>query len=268
MTATSNAALKPIGFLVGLFDWVGYTTLQLWRSLGYILTGRVDMPATYKLIAKIGFDGMPVSMLITFIAGSVLALQTADKFARTGAEGYVGGLVAIAVCREMGPIFTCLTVGAQSGTALAAELAHWKITSQTDALKVLRVDPIRLLMVPRVLACLVALPLLTMLCNVSALTGGMVVARFTAHLHPSKYLESVWLMLRPFDIIAGGMKAVVFALLMAGISCGLGLRAKGGAASVGRAATMAAVWTAIMIMLADFLLTWFFFIQSGVPVNR
>jgi phospholipid/cholesterol/gamma-HCH transport system permease protein len=268
MAASSKTADKPTGFLVGLFDWIGYMAMQLWASMGYILTGRVDLPTTYKLIAKIGFDGMPVSVLIAFIAGAVLALQTADKFARTGAEGYVGGLVAIAVCREMGPIFTCLTVGAQSGTALAAELAHWQITSQTDALKVLRVDPIRMLMAPRVLACLVALPLLTMLCNVAAMTGGMVVARFAAHLHPSKYLESVWLMLRPFDILAGGIKAVVFALLMAGISCGLGLRAKGGAASVGRAATLAAVWTAIMIMLADFLLTWFLFIQNGVPVNR
>jgi phospholipid/cholesterol/gamma-HCH transport system permease protein len=259
---------KPGIFLTGLFDWIGFVVLRLQTSLFYILTGRVDLALTYKLISKIGFDGLPVSLLITFIAGSVLALQTADKFARTGAEGYVGGLVAIAVCREMSPIFTCLTVGAQSGTAIAAELAHWQITSQTDALQVLRVDPVRILMAPRVLACLVALPLMTLLCNVSAMAGGMLVARFAAHLHPAKYLESVWLMLRPFDIVAGGIKALVFALLMVGVSCSLGLRAKGGAAAVGRSATLAAVWTAMLIMVADFLLTWFLFIQSGVPVNR
>jgi phospholipid/cholesterol/gamma-HCH transport system permease protein len=263
---------RPFDFAFSIvqicLDWVGYVVSNLLGSLRYILTGQVSRAETFRLISQIGFDGLLVAMIIAFIAGAVLALQTAEKFARTGAEGYVGGLVAIAVCREMAPIFTCLSVGAQSGTAIAAELAHWQVTSQIDALRVLRVDPLRYLMAPRVLACLVALPLMTLLANIAAVLGGMAIAKFAVHLHPIKYLESIWLMLRPFDIFAGWLKACVFALCMSAISVSLGFRAKGGAEAVGQSATKAAVWTALVIMLMDFVLTWLLFASDNQQISR
>jgi phospholipid/cholesterol/gamma-HCH transport system permease protein len=249
-------------------DWVGYMVQLLVRTLGYVLKGRFSLPQAYQKLVAVGYDGLPVAMVIAFVAGAVLALQTADKFARTGAEGYVGGLVAIAVCREMAPIFTCLAFSAQSGTAIAAELAHLRITHQTDAMTVLRVDPIRYLVAPRLMACMVAMPLVTMVNNIVAVLGGMVVVRFSVHLHPVKYIESIWLMLKPFDIVGGSVKAMVFGIIMAIISCGLGLRASGGASAVGRTATLTAVWCAVAIMLADFVLTWLLFINNQQQVFR
>ncbi|HEY9688294.1 MAG TPA: ABC transporter permease [Coleofasciculaceae cyanobacterium] len=245
--------------LLGFFDEMGILFLSIWLSLRHIAKLRVDVWKTLGQVASVGFDSLPMSVLICLIAGSVLALQTAEKFAQTGADNYVGGLVALAIVREIGPIFTCLAVGARAGTAIAAEIANMKITEQVDALRILGVDPIRYLMVPRLLACIIALPLLTVIGEAVAILGGMVVAQATSHLHYHKYLESVWLYLKPYDIRVSFLKAIVFGLILAAISCTVGLNARGGAKDVGLSTTRAVVRISIAIIIADFFLTWIFF---------
>ncbi|MEB3287941.1 MAG: ABC transporter permease [Vampirovibrionales bacterium] len=259
-----NIIPKPIDrfldrTLIAFLEDAGRLFILLWESAYFIFTGRIEWVKTLTQAASIGFDSLPMTVLICLISGSVLALQTADKFAMTGADDYVGGLVALAVVREMVPIFACLTVGARSGTAIAAELAFMKVDEQVDALQVMKVSPIRYLVVPRILASIIALPMLTLVGEVIAVLGGMVVAQGVTKLHYYKYMESVWLFLERRDVLVSVYKAAIFGLIMSAICCTVGLLTKGGARDVGLATTKAVVWTAVCIIIADFILSWIFF---------
>ena len=242
-----------------LFNEIGMFTLNVAGAVGFILKGRIDWKKVMTETASIGFDSLPMTMLICVISGSVLALQTAKQFALTGADAYVGGLVVLALVREMAPMFTCLTVGARNGTAIAAEIANMQITEQVSALKVMHVSPIRYLVVPRLIACVIALPMLTLLGEIMGTIGGMFVAKGVTNLHYSKYLDSVWLNLTRHDVCVSMYKAAVFGLILAGISCTVGLNTTGGAKDVGLSTTRAVVWIAIAMIVADFFLTWIFF---------
>jgi phospholipid/cholesterol/gamma-HCH transport system permease protein len=245
--------------IAGGLDHTGRVVQLLATALAYLFRGRARLVATLAETARIGFDSLPMVLLISSISGSVLALQTADKFAQTGALGYVGGLVSLAIVREIGPIFTAMTVGARAGTAIASELANMQISEQIAALQVLRISPERYLVLPRLLAAVISLPMLTLVAEATGIIGGMLIAKNTSNLHYSQYLDSVWLMLRPYDVWVSLIKAVVFGVILAGICCSMGLSTSGGASEVGRSATRAAVWTAIVVIIVDFLLTWIYF---------
>ncbi len=251
-----SALLHPLQSAV---DRIGYLFIFLWEAVRFIAQGKIDWRTTLSQAAAIGFDSAPMAIMICVISGSILALQTAAKFAQTGADNYVGGLVALAVVREIGPIFTCLAVGARSGTAIAAEIANMKVTEQVDALSVMHVSPVRYLFVPRLIACIMSLPLLTILGSTISILSGMIVAKSVTNLHFSKYLESIWLYLKPYDIRVSLIKSVIFGVLLASVCCSIGLLTKGGAREVGQSTTKAAVWTAITILVTDFFLTWIFF---------
>lgn len=244
---------------VSLFENAGLFFVNIWESSKFIARGEVDFKKVVTQMAAIGFDSLIMSILICTIAGSVLALQTAARFAQSGASAYVGGLVALAVVREIAPIFTCLAVGARAGTAIAAEIANMQVTEQVDALRILRINPIRYLMVPRLLACIFCLPMLTILGEICAITGGMIVAQVVTGLHYSKFIESVWLSLKPSDIRISLIKAVIFGILLAAISCTTGLLTRGGARDVGLSTTRAVILISMTIIVADFILTWIFF---------
>lgn len=253
---------------IRFFSEAGILFLTILDSFRFVFKGRIDWRKTLYQTAAVGFESLPMSLLICLIAGSVLALQTADKFAQTGADAYVGGLVALAVVREIGPIFACLAVGARAGTAIAAEIANMQVTEQVDALRIMRVDPIRYLVVPRLLACIFALPMITVLGETVAILGGMVVAQTVSNLHYNKYLESVWLYLKPYDIRVSIIKAIIFGMLLAAISCTVGLNARGGAKDVGLSTTKSVVWISITIIITDFFLTWIFYGASGNNSNQ
>lgn len=245
--------------ILSFFENAGILFLNLKNSFAFVVRGDIDVPKLLAQMAAIGFDSLIMSVLICAIAGSVLALQSAQRFAQSGATAYVGGLVAIAVVREIAPIFTCLAVGARAGTAIAAEIANMKVTEQVDALRILRISPLRYLMVPRLLACLLVLPMLTLVGSVVSIISGMIVAQVVSGLHYSKFLESVWLSLKLSDIRISLFKAMIFGIILAAISCTIGLNTRGGAKDVGLATTRAVIWISITIIIADFLLTWVFF---------
>lgn len=247
-----------------LLDWVGRSVLMAWvtlKTLGPWLRGRDAglWTRTLRQAATLGFDSLLMTLIINLISGSVLALQTAEKFAMSGAERYVGGLVAIAVVREIAPVFTGLAVGAKGGTAIASELAHMQVTNQIASMRLLGIHPVRYLVLPRVLAATVMLPMLTLCSILMSNLGGMAVSRFVVHIHSAQYLESIWLTLTPRDIEISLLKATVFGALLSIISATVGLSTQGGAQEVGRATTRAAVLTAIAIIVLDFLLTWTFY---------
>lgn len=238
---------------------VGQATLLLSGSLQTVVQGRLRGRETLNQMVRIGVDSVSMTLLLNAIAGAVLALQTANTFRQTGAENFVGGLVALAVVREMAPIFTALAVGARAGTAIASELGHMSVSNQLDALRILHVSETRYLVAPRVVACLLMLPVLTLLGEAAAVGLGMVTARTSAEIHPNLFLDSMWLTLQPYDVMASLVKAVCFGGLVALVSCTIGLGARGGSKQVGLAAMQSAIWVSILVLMANFLLTWLLF---------
>ena len=185
--------------------------------------------------------------------------NASEKFAMTGANEYVGALVALSMVREMGPIMTALAIGARVGTAFSAELANMAITNQIDAMKMMHVSPIRYLFMPRLLATLLVMPMLTILSEFTGVVGGMVVSWWTVKIHPHLYLSSVWHFVKWYDIQSSLLKSLVFAVLVSAIALTIGLQTRGGSRQVGLATTYATVWAAITVLVSDFFLTWMLF---------
>ena len=240
-------------------NFIGQCIIVLFKSAKYIFSGRIHIKNTIIQASIIGFDSTAIAVVITLISGSVLALQVAKQFVLSGAEAYVGGLVSIAMIREMAPVFASLAIGARAGTAIAAELGNMKVTEQIDALQVLKVDPIAHLVVPRLIAGVLMVPLITILSQAVGILGGMFVAKSMVNIHPNIYINSVWLYLGIYDIKVSIVKAAVFGLLITLICCTHGLATKGGAKEVGIATTRAAVWSALSILVFDYFLTWIFY---------
>lgn len=243
---------------------LGQGTVLLIEAFGFIGQGRIRVAETVAQARQIGTGSLWMVLLLSALGGAVLALQTAEKFAQTGADSYVGGLVALAIVREIAPIFTAMAVGARAGTAIAAELAGSELSQQIAALQMMHINPVRYLVVPRLLASLWMLPCLTLAAEVVGNLTGMLTARAVSGLRYPIYLESIWLTLKPYDLMMSLVKGAVFGVLMAMTACTLGLTVKGGAKEVGQAATRAAAWTAVLVILTDFAMSWWFFQGSQV----
>jgi len=236
----------------------GNGVVVMQKAFGWVFKNRIRWNETFSQMSKIGVESIPMVLLLSCIGGGVLALQLSRLFANSGTEQYIGGLVGLAVVKEIAPIFTALAVGARCGTAMASELAHMTLNNQVSALKVLQVSASRFLVVPRLLACLYCLPLLNLLATLGAVLAGMVVARMTIGLHYAIYLDSVWNLVPPRELWVSLFKTLVFGLLMATTACTLGLQASGGSRAVGMAAMKAAVWISVLVLLMDFFLSWAF----------
>jgi phospholipid/cholesterol/gamma-HCH transport system permease protein len=238
---------------------IGHNMLALWAMGGLLLKGRLRLAETLKQGVSVGNRSMGMVLLLNAIAGAVLSLQTAHLFRQTGAQDYVGGLVTLAIVREMAPLFTAMAVGARAGTAMAAELGNMAVTKQLDALTVLQINPIRFLWLPRTAASVVMLIPLTLLGEAVGVGAGMMVAEVSAGISRFLFLESAWLTLVPRDIWISCLKAAVFGGIIALVSCYLGVTTRGGARQVGVSAMKAAVWVAVVVVIADLALTWFFY---------
>ena len=249
-------AQKPIAQRLAT---LGHSIGLVGELFGYILRGNIRWGETLYQVARLGVSSLPMVVALNVIIGAVLSLQLAQRFAANGAEAYVGGIVALAIVREIGPIFAAMAVGARAGTAMASELANMTVRQQLDALQMLHIHPVRYLAVPRFLACLISLPLLTLVSELVSIISGMFVVQWITQLNPALFIESIWLMLRPFDIWVSLIKAFIFGGLLAITCIRLGTTASGGAQQIGQSATRSAVWTAVWVVFADFFLSWLFF---------
>ena len=242
-----------------IIKFIGYCVMNLFYALRYIFQRKVSLKNIIFQAATIGYDSLPIALTISLIAGGVLSLQVSQQFFLSGADSYVGGLIAIAITREMAPIFASLAIGARAGTAITAEIGNMSVTEQIDALKVLKVEPIAYLLAPRLIAGLVVVPMVTIIAELIGIIGGMFIANNAISLHPFRYIKSVWLYTDAYDIGASLVKAAVFGVLITLICATHGLMTRGGAREVGLATTKAAIWTAVAIPLFDLLLSWIFF---------
>ncbi len=242
-----------------IIKFIGECTLNLYKAIKYLLSGYFDFKSTLIQASRIGFDSISIALTIAFVSGAAISLQLAKYFLLTGAESYVGGMVAVAMVREIAPIFASLAIGARAGTSITAEIANMKVTEQIDAMKTLKVDPIAYLLLPRLIAGVTMVPLVTILAILTGIIGGMWVADITVNLHINRYITSVWNYLGIFDLNVSLLKAAIFGLLITLISSTQGLKTKGGAKEVGLSTTRAAVWTTIFILIFDYFITWAFY---------
>jgi phospholipid/cholesterol/gamma-HCH transport system permease protein len=220
-------------------------------------------PLYLRLIIKqcehIGVNSLPIVLLTAFFTGGVLALQTYNGFDNaTVAASQLGSVVALSILRELGPVLASLMVAGRVGAAIAAEIGTMKVTEQIDALVTLATNPVKYLVIPRVLACMMTLPLLVVVANIVGITGGYVVATDVLGLNAHTYMDSSFASVEMDDIMLGVVKAVVFGFIIGFMGCYHGYNTKGGAEGVGRATTVAVVYASVGILVSDYFITsWF-----------
>jgi len=216
-----------------------------------------------RQMAKLGADSLPIVTMTIMCTGMVLAVQTAKEFVRFGAANSVGGIVAIAMGRELAPILTGVVVAGRIGAAIAAEIGTMKVTEQIDALRVMATSPISYLVAPRFIAIALMLPVLIVYSNVVGSIGGWLVATNYADISSYVYIESIKTFAEPWDMIGGMIKGIFFGGIIAIIGCHKGLNAKQGAEGVGLATTASVVLSIILIFASNYFLSVILFVQGG-----
>ncbi len=214
-----------------------------------------DFRELVRQMVKVGFNSIPVVFLTTLFTGAVMALQTFTVLRRINAESFVGSGVALSMVRELAAVLSGLIVAGRAGSAMGAELGTMRVTEQIDALEVMATDPVHYLMVPRVWATTIMLPLLVVMGNGVGILGGYLVAVVLMDANPNTYVERSFQFMDLSDLFSGLIKAAVFGFLLAAIGCQQGYYTSGGAEGVGRSTTSAVVVASIAILISDFFLT-------------
>ncbi len=213
-------------------------------------------------LLEIGYFSLPVVALTAVFTGMVLALQSYTGFARFSAQGAVANLVVLSMARELGPVLAGLMVAGRVGAAIAAELGTMRVTDQIDALTTLSTNPMKYLVTPRLLAAIIALPMLVVIADILGVMGGFIVSTLKLGFNTSAYLTNTINFVQTEDVISGLVKAGVFGFLIALMGCYQGYNSKGGAQGVGAATTAAVVSASILILATDYILTEVFFSQT------
>jgi phospholipid/cholesterol/gamma-HCH transport system permease protein len=208
---------------------------------------------------QIGYFSLPVVGLTALFTGMVLALQTHTGFSRFNAEGAVATVVVLSVTRELGPVIAGLMVAGRVGAAMAAEIGTMRVTEQIDALTTLSTDPLRYLVLPRLIAGILTMPCLVLVADIIGVFGGFIVGTYKLNFDPVAYLTQTERYLGTMDVVSGLIKAAVFGFIVALMGCYMGYRSRGGAQGVGQATTYAVVSASILILLTDYFMTQAFF---------
>jgi phospholipid/cholesterol/gamma-HCH transport system permease protein len=214
---------------------------------------------TLNQMAFVGVASVPIVALTTFSSGAVISLYTAQILIRYSASSLAGGTVGLAVVREIAPVLAGIMVAARCGSAIAASIGTMAVTEQLDALKSLNVPPLNYLVIPRVIACVLMLPVLGLIGMFSGVAGGYLVSVVISGIPDGTFWRSVQQFMSPTDLYGGLIKTLVFGLIVAVVSCQQGLRTRGGAVGVGSTTTRTVVLTMVLIYVANyFLTTWLF----------
>ncbi|HET8679267.1 MAG TPA: ABC transporter permease [bacterium] len=251
----SSSPLAALGgsVLHGLAQ-TGSASLMLASAFRWILRGHLELSQSIVQIGRIGAGSVGLIFVTGLFSGMVLALQSSRQLIEFGAEAFIGGLVGLSLAREAGPVFTAIVVAGRAGAGMAAEIGTMNVTEQVDALRVLATDPVRYLVVPRLIAAAFALPVLTIFANLIGGIGGYAVATATAGINSDQYVAAVQRFVLPYDLLAGLIKTVFFGLIIAAVGCFRGLHASGGADGVGRATTGAVVAAIAWILVVNYFL--------------
>lgn len=243
-----------------MISFFGLCIQNLIASIKYLLSKQVRFSAVISQAAAISYDSLTISLVIVFIAASVIAIQVSHQFLMSGADSYIGGTMTVVIIREIAPGFAALAIGARAGTAISAEIANMQVTSQVDAIKTLKVDPVGFYFAPRLVAAGITVPMVVLLAELIGIAGGMFVCFFTINLHPNRYINSVWLWLHLRDVYISLLKAVVFGIIIALVCATQGYTTQGGAKEVGASTTQAAIKSTIYMLIADFIINLIYYL--------
>jgi phospholipid/cholesterol/gamma-HCH transport system permease protein len=249
--SVSGLGDRVLGGVEGFGDFV----LLAVRTLRAAARPRFPWRATFQQFEVIAVRSMPIVALTALFTGMVLALQTAFALSRFGAKPYVGSIVGLAIVRELGPVLAALMVGGRVGAGITSELGSMTVTEQVDAIRAMGADPVQKLVLPRVLAATIGLPMLTASAIVLGVFGGLVIADLEYSITPSFYLQTVTTTVTIGDFFAGVTKTFFFGWIIAMVGCSVGLSTTGGTEGVGRATTRAVVAASIGVLVSDFFLT-------------
>jgi phospholipid/cholesterol/gamma-HCH transport system permease protein len=232
-----------------MVSFLGSVVLSFFHVIRH--PGDLRIEETISQMEKTGVDAVPIVGMISFLLGLIMAFMSSIQLSQFGANIYVASLVALAMISELGPVMTAIVVAGRTGSLFAAEIGTMQISEEIDALFVMGINPTLFLAVPRVLACIIVVPLLTLFSNFFAITGGLVVGVSLLNLTPGSYLIQTWETITLFEVLWGLLKSVVFAILISWAGCLRGFQVRGGADAVGQAATSAVVSSIFLIILVD-----------------
>jgi phospholipid/cholesterol/gamma-HCH transport system permease protein len=214
---------------------------------------------TIEQMAAVGPESLLIALITAAFVGMVFTIQVTREFLSFGAGAAVGGVLALTLARELGPVLTAVIIAGRVGSAFAAEIGTMRVTEQIDALQVLKTDPIDYLVIPRIIACALMLPLLNVLAFITGMTGGLVIATTQYGIPTSVFLDSAKNFLSVWDLVSSLIKAFCFGLLIAVIGTNWGLTTTGGAKGVGQSTTTAVVTALLAIFISNFFLSWIMF---------
>ncbi len=234
---------------LALLGFIGETSLALGACIAQPARLRWR-PILYN-IRSAGFDALPIVGLLSFLLGIVVAYQAADQLRRYGANIFVADLVGLSMLREFAPLITAIIIAGRSGSAYAAQIGTMAVTEEIDAMRTLAVDPLELLVLPKVIALVIALPLLTVFADLLGVVGGMIMARVQLGVSFNEFLDRFAKAISITSYLIGIGKAPVFAAIIVVVGCFQGMRTRGGAESVGRQTTRSVVQSIFLVIVAD-----------------
>jgi len=243
--------------LLAILEGIGGTLRLLVRAVAFAPTLPRQLPRFMEQCYQIGYTTLPIVSILSFFIGGVLALQAGYSMESFGAKEFIGSLVGLSMARELGPMMVAILLAGRVGSAIAAELASMKVYQEVDALVTMNIPPERILVLPRLAAVIVMMPVLTIIANLVGWFGGAIVAHsvdFIA-LEPEKYFETLRRFTKFEDVANGLIKAEVFGFVVVLICCSIGLNTRGGPREIGAAVTKAVVVSLILILVLDYFLT-------------
>lgn len=247
-----SAALR---LMQNFFSELGGFVVTFYDGARAIFTRPFRGKMIFKEMEFIGVNSSFIIILTGMFTGAVLALQSGKAFRLFNAEGVTGAVVALSLFRELGPVMAGLMVAARCGSAMAAQIGTMRVTQQIDALEVMAVDPVSYLIMPRIVAGLFMLPLLTIIFNVSGIFGSYVISIGLLEINEATFFDKMVVYVKDTDLWNGLSKAAVFGIIIAVVGCRKGFLTGGGAEGVGRSTTQAVVISSVTILIADYFLT-------------
>ncbi|MEK7759577.1 MAG: ABC transporter permease, partial [Pseudomonadota bacterium] len=233
----------------GMLAFVGESAIALLRSLAQ--PRRIRWRPILHNLQTAGFEALPITGLLSFLMGVVIAYQGADQLQRFGANIFIADLVGLSMLRELSPLLTAIIVAGRSGSAYAAQIGTMKISEEIDALRTIGIGPQELLVQPKIIALVIALPLLTVYADVAGVLGGMIMANSMLDISYSVFLDRLEDALSLSSFLTGIIKAPVFAVIIALVGCFQGFQVSGNADSVGRQTKVSVVQSIFLVIVAD-----------------
>jgi phospholipid/cholesterol/gamma-HCH transport system permease protein len=252
-----QSSSSETGLLMGFFEWFGNLGIFSWRVLRAAVTPPFEWRELIRQLDDVGSQSLPLVALAGAAVGAVLAMEVRSSMSRFGATSLLPSAIVYSVIQEMGPTITGLVVSGRVGAGIGAELASMKVTEQIDAIEASAINPLRLLAVTRILACIVMLPLLTVAADASGVVMGWIAQTLVQPISFYQFIDAGFHGATLKDFLPPTFKTAVFGLIIGLIACFQGMRTRGGAEGVGRAATNSVVLASLFVILADVVLVKF-----------